>query len=178
MKKNYGRVRGSRGIVINRINEPTTRLAMKLMDFKLLRKRHTEEGPTRVIVTETQCVKGTVLNWSLYLLNLFLDDCQDAQDLGTKLHYLWLLIIIALVGWRHPKYTVFFQRIENCCTTHYETLWHTSITKERKTNSSIFVTYFEEIHEKVVETWRIPPEVVEEHKDIPNFQVSRNNVWI
>jgi hypothetical protein len=124
------------------------------------------------------CVKGTVLNWSLYLLNLFLDDCQDAQDLGTKLHYLWLLIIIALVGWRHPKYTVFFQRIENCCTTQYETLWHTSITKERKTNSSIFVTYFEEIHEKVVETWRIPPEVVEEHKDIPNFQVSRHNVWI
>jgi hypothetical protein len=30
----------------------------------------------------------------------------------------------------------------------------------------------------VVETWRIPPEVVEEHKDISDFHVSRHTVWI
>jgi hypothetical protein len=107
-----------------------------------------------------------------------LDDCQDAQDLGTEFHYSWLLILIALVGWRHPKYNIFCQRIGKCHTTQYATLWHTSVTRERKANSSIFVTYFEEIQEKVVETWRIPPEVVEEHKDIENFQVSRHNVWI
>jgi hypothetical protein len=31
MKKTYGTVRGSRGIVINIINEPVTRLATKLV---------------------------------------------------------------------------------------------------------------------------------------------------
>jgi hypothetical protein len=40
------------------------------------------------------------------------------------------------------------------------------------------VIYLEEIKEKVAKSWRILPEVVEEHKDIIYFQVSRNNVWI
>jgi hypothetical protein len=82
------------------------------------------------------------------------------------------------VGWGHPKYSVFFQRIGKCRATQYTTLWHRSDAKTRKANSSTFAMYFDEIQEKVVETWRIPPEVVEEHKHIANFQVSRHNVWI
>ena len=42
----------------------------------------------------------------------------------------------------------------------------------------IFEMYLEEIQEKVEDAWRIPPEVVEEHKNIANFQESRYNVWI
>jgi hypothetical protein len=38
--------------------------------------------------------------------------------------------------------------------------------------------YLKEILEKVVETWRIPPELVDGHKDITYFQVSRHNVRI
>jgi hypothetical protein len=45
----------------------------------------------------------------------------------------------------------------------------TSVAKNRKANSNIFAIYFEEIQEKVAKTWRIPPEVVEEHKDIESF---------
>jgi hypothetical protein len=59
------------------------------------------------------------------------------------------------------------------CNTICNIVAHFIRAKERKANSSIFVMYFDEIQEKVVETWRIPPEVVEEHKDIENFQVSR-----
>jgi hypothetical protein len=129
MKKTYGTMRGSRGIIINRINEPATRLETKLMACKLLRKCRKEEAPAGVIAAVAQCVKGTLLSWSPYLLNLFLDDCKDAQDLGTKFHYSWLIILIALVGWRHPKYSAFFQRIGKCRTTQYATLWHTSANK-------------------------------------------------
>jgi hypothetical protein len=106
-------------------------------------------------------VKRIVLRWHPYLLILFLDDFQDAQDLGTKFHYSWLLILIALVGWKDPKYNVFCHRIKKCRTKQYEKLWHTSFAKERKTNSNIFATYFKEILEKVAKTWRIPPKVVE-----------------
>jgi hypothetical protein len=60
-----------------------TRLETKLMACKLLRKCRKEEAPTGVIAAATQCMKGTLLSWSPYLLNLFLDDCKDAQDLGT-----------------------------------------------------------------------------------------------
>jgi hypothetical protein len=86
--------------------------------------------------------------------------------------------IIALVGWKHPKYNMFCQRTGKCRATQYESLWHTTVARERKTNSNIFVTYLEEIQEKVAETWRIPPEVVEEYKKIANFKASRHNMWI
>ena len=50
IKKTYGTVRGSRGIVINRINEPAKRLEMKLVECKFLRKFRKEEAPVGVII--------------------------------------------------------------------------------------------------------------------------------
>jgi hypothetical protein len=59
----------------------------------------------------TSAQMDTMLSWAPYLLNLFLDDCKDAQDLGTKFHYSWLMILIALIGWREPPYSYFCDRI-------------------------------------------------------------------
>jgi hypothetical protein len=83
IKNKYGTDRGSRGMIIKQINEPTTRFATKLMACKLLRKCRKEEAPAGVIAAVTQCAKGSLLSWAPYLLNLFLDDCKDAQDLGS-----------------------------------------------------------------------------------------------
>jgi hypothetical protein len=85
-------------------------MATKIMACKLLMKFHKEEVLTRVITIATQCADGTTLSWALYLLNLFLEDCKDAQDLGTKFHYSWLLILIALIEWKEPKYSFFSTR--------------------------------------------------------------------
>jgi hypothetical protein len=49
MKKTYGTMRGSRGMIINKINEPVIRLEMKLMACKLIRKCRKEKAPTEVI---------------------------------------------------------------------------------------------------------------------------------
>jgi hypothetical protein len=54
MKQMYGTERGSIGIFINRISEPTMILDTKLMACKLLRKCHKEEVPTGVIIVVTQ----------------------------------------------------------------------------------------------------------------------------
>jgi hypothetical protein len=116
MKKTYGTERGSQGIIINRISEPVTRLAIKLMDFKLLRKCRKEEAHAGVIAVVVQCAKGTLLIWSPYLLNLFLEDYKDAQDLGTEFHYAWMIILIYLVGWGEPKYNRFYPRPGKCRT--------------------------------------------------------------
>ena len=43
MKKTYGIVRGSKGIVMNRINEPMKRMEMKLMACKFIRKCRKEK---------------------------------------------------------------------------------------------------------------------------------------
>jgi hypothetical protein len=90
-------------------------------------------------------MKGTLLSWTPYLLNLFLDDCKDTRDLGTKFHYAWLIILIVVVGWGEPKYNEFYPRPGKCRATKYTTLWHTSDAKQRKENASIFSMYYDEM---------------------------------
>jgi hypothetical protein len=107
MKNKYGTERGSHKIIIRCITDATTRMATKIMACKLLRKFCKEEVLVRVVIVAAQCVEVTTLSGAPYLLNLSLDDCKDAQDLGTKFHYSCLLILIALIGWKEPKYSFF-----------------------------------------------------------------------
>jgi len=44
------------------------------------------------------------MNWATLLFNTFLTDSIKAQEKGTKFHYDWILILIALVGWKEPDY--------------------------------------------------------------------------
>jgi hypothetical protein len=59
------------------------KMGAKIMDCKLLRKCHKEEVPVGVVAVVAQCAEGTRVRWAPYLLNLFLDDYKDVQDLGT-----------------------------------------------------------------------------------------------
>jgi hypothetical protein len=71
MKKKYGTARGTRDIIIKRINNATTQLGAKILACKLLRKYRREEVPAGVIAIAAQCVEGTSMSWVPYLLNLF-----------------------------------------------------------------------------------------------------------
>jgi hypothetical protein len=46
MKKKYGTDRGTRGIIIKRINDVMTQLGEKILACKMLRKFHKDEVPT------------------------------------------------------------------------------------------------------------------------------------
>jgi hypothetical protein len=83
MKKKYGTTRGMRGIMIKQINNAKTQLGAKILACKLLRKCCKEEVPAGVIAVAAQCTEGTSMSWAPYLLNLFQEDCKDAQNLGT-----------------------------------------------------------------------------------------------
>jgi hypothetical protein len=78
MKKKYGTDRGTRGIIIKRINDSATQLGTKILAYKLLRKFCKEEVLAGVVTVAYQCAEGTTVSWEPYLLNLFLDDCKDA----------------------------------------------------------------------------------------------------
>jgi hypothetical protein len=110
MKNKYGTKRGLCGIIIKHISDIVTRMATKIMACKLIRKFCKEEVPTKVFVATAQCVEGTTLSWAPYLLNMFLNDCKDAQHLRTEFHYSWLLILIAIMGWKELKYSFFATR--------------------------------------------------------------------
>jgi hypothetical protein len=55
----------------------------QIMAYKFLRKFRKEEVLAEVVVVVAQCAEGTTIRWAPYLLNMFLYDCKDAQDLGT-----------------------------------------------------------------------------------------------
>jgi hypothetical protein len=119
-------------------------MATKLMACKMIRTFHKEEVPAVVFATATQCVNGTMLSWAPYLLNLFLDDCKDMQDLGIDFNYSWFLIMIALVRWREPPYSYFCDMIG-----HYHAAWYTSMGitldhKRRSGNACTFMRYFDD----------------------------------
>jgi hypothetical protein len=107
MKNKYGTARGMRGIMIKQINNAATQLGANILACILLRQFCKDEVPAGVIVVAKQCVEGTSMSWVPYLLNLFQEDWKDAQDLGTKFHYLWLITLIAFMGWREPRYVIF-----------------------------------------------------------------------
>jgi hypothetical protein len=40
--------------------------------------------------------------WAMYLLNEFIDDCLEAQDLDKEFHYWPMLLLIVMILWRPP----------------------------------------------------------------------------
>jgi hypothetical protein len=78
----------------------------------MLRKFRREEVPAGFVAVVAQCAEGTSMSWALYLLNLFLEDCKDAQDLGTEFHYSWLITLIAFMGWREPRMTMWKESVQ------------------------------------------------------------------
>jgi hypothetical protein len=85
-------------------------LGAKILACKLLGKCRKDEVPAGVIAVASQCAEGTFVSWVPYLLNMFQVDCKDAQDLGTKFHYSWLITLIAFMGWQEPEYVIFCTR--------------------------------------------------------------------
>jgi hypothetical protein len=77
MKKKYGTGRGTRGIIIKRINNVATQMGAKILACMLLRKCCREEVPAGFVVVATQCAEGTTVSCAPYLLNIFLDDYKD-----------------------------------------------------------------------------------------------------
>jgi hypothetical protein len=99
MKKKYNTDRGTRGIIIKRINYVVTQLGAKILACKLLRKCCKDEVPAGVIVVTAKCAKGTFMSWVPYLSKLFQIDCKDVQDAGMEFHYSWLITLITFMGW-------------------------------------------------------------------------------
>jgi hypothetical protein len=57
------------------------------------------------ITTMDKCATRVNMSWEKFLMNQFLTDYREAWEKGTKFHYSWLLILIALVSWREQKET-------------------------------------------------------------------------
>jgi hypothetical protein len=178
MKNKYGTDRGTQRIILKRINDVTTQMGAKILSCKLLRKCRREEVPSRVVAIATQCIERTIVIWAPYLLNLFLDDCKDGQDLGTEFHYSCLIMLIAFMGWREPRYVTFCTKPKSNQGERYLLLRATLDAKHKRTNLSIFQVYLCDLHEAISNMWRITPQVFMRYRDIAKFKATRHTMWI
>jgi hypothetical protein len=124
-------------------------MAAKILSCKLLRRCCREEVPVGVVVVADQCVEGTIVRWAPYLFKLFLDDFKDAQDLGTEFHYTWLIMLIAFMGCREPRYVTLVTRPKPNQGERYLFLKSTSDARNKRMNRSIFEGYLHNLQEAI-----------------------------
>jgi hypothetical protein len=113
-----------------------------------------------------------------YLLKLFLDDCKDAQDLGIEFHYSCIIMLIAFMEWREPRYVTFNTRPKPNQGERYLLLKATLDAKHKRVNGSIFERYLHYLQESISNMWRITPQAVARYKDIANFKGTQHTMWI
>lgn len=73
--KNLGRWYG-----VSSIHNKGVYFAMQLLVAKLFRKCQHNQVSTLVISLAAKCVKGTIYNWVTFLLNEFIEHCNEAWD--------------------------------------------------------------------------------------------------
>ena len=75
---------------------------MELLTCKWVRKCRSYEVPTPIVSIAANCAEGYSYKWEEYIAREFLEDVRDAQEKGRPFQYSWLLVLIALVGWKEP----------------------------------------------------------------------------
>jgi hypothetical protein len=64
---------------------------------------------------------------------------------GSEFHYLWLLILISLIGWKELSYRKYCERMGQCGTVHYISLRINTNPKRKKENTYTFSCYLTKI---------------------------------
>ena len=91
------------------------------------------------------------MNWSLFLLNQFLEDTLVAQ-IRSPFSYSWLLILIALVSWMEPKdYQPMTVDVEKVCQGEiYQNLWWVEEPRQQVDYAIHFWVYWEALQAKTI----------------------------
>jgi hypothetical protein len=118
------------------------------------------------------------MNWTTFLLNQFLIDCEEVQDKGTKFHCSWILIIIILLAWREPDDNQFLGiKAKPLLATHYQNLWYTTDKACQMDTNFAFYIYMEMIRDNIYQTPCILPQVVEIYKIVAHFKARRHHMY-
>ena len=98
MKSLYNLQKGGRAFDAAIIEHDMVRFTVQLLAGRLLRTCHPIEAPATVVDLAHYVKEGVEYNWSLYLLNQFIEDYKAMQETLQPFHYSWLLIIIEFDG--------------------------------------------------------------------------------
>jgi hypothetical protein len=66
----------------------------------IVQRRNAHSGSSSLLSDVSQVSKWL---WACYILNKFIDDFMDAQNLEKYFHYSWILLLLAMVLWKAPQ---------------------------------------------------------------------------
>ena len=123
------------------LQNETLRFTVGLLADRLLTKVRPKEVTGSVIHLAIQVTEGEQFNWSLFLLNMFQEDCLAAQDQSSHpFHFSWLLILCAFVAWKEPPNNRFPQILGGTPRgVRYASLWDTSSPARKQVNAIVFM---------------------------------------
>lgn len=86
------------------------------------------------------------MNWATFFVNQFLIDCVESREKGMEFHYVWLVILIALVAGREPDKCQFLKTSQReHAGVRYVNIWHTMHKGRQQDNNVTFYVYFDTI---------------------------------
>ena len=131
-----------------------------------------------VIHLAIDVTKGKPFNWSLFLLNSFLQDCAQAQeDPLHSFHFSWLIILMAFIGWKEPPNSQFPQLEPGVCRgAKYSNLWASNHPDKQKNNAMVFHEYYMLLLDTVATIPRIDSPVVDLYHSKLEFKVDREKL--
>jgi len=122
-----GATRGACGLKVEEINDSTVKFGTQLLAGKLLRNQRPNEVSAGCICATAKCAMEVTMSWAHFLVEELRVDCLEAQENKGSFHYSWLLILIALIGWREPVDSAFIDPIPGRYeAARYGSLWHSS----------------------------------------------------
>ena len=77
-------------------------ISTRILASKVVRENRLVQCNSGVVACAQKCAEGVKMNWSLFLLNQFLEDALFSQN-WKPFSYSWLLILSALVSRMEPE---------------------------------------------------------------------------
>jgi hypothetical protein len=70
------------------------------------------------------------------------------------------------------------ERPRKCGAARYISLHSNADPKRNKENTYIFLRYFVEMKDLIVDTWHITPETVQDFGQVSNFRAMHHSLWM
>jgi hypothetical protein len=154
-------------------------LACQLIAGKIIRKNLPTHVFGFVVDFTGKCVEGMQMNWVSYLVNELEKDCREAQDLGYKFHFSWLIIFIAFFAWKILEGATFLEfEPSEPLGVRFSTLWYTNDMSKQWNLNAIFHAYYQQLKIDIESFPCMTPRTLHQYRTIAKFSVDPNFIYI
>lgn len=104
---------------------------------------------------------------------------HEAYEKGTHFHYIWLILIIAMLAWRDLKHSQFpMIHLDVCEAMKYALLWYTTKPMRAQDNIMFFILYHMDLHMLVSQHSRLSPTLYEKYSSVMKFKAEFHIIYI